>query len=228
MAIQCFTILRALRATAHHTSHRLAGHNIHHAHRALMHGVASLHATKLPAVVCVVTGLAAVGVSGFVAGSKLSGSPAPSEIGSTTNTPLPFGASGVESLLTSLIASVPSEIGSWPDTPFSYDWRETGNLPDSPSTFAWSEIGSPLGAPPSFVWSEIGGLSDIPSPSESGGSPDTPTQSAAVAEPASISILGASLFAIAVLRRRNRTRFGTQAVSDRTGSARPIGRAATG
>ncbi len=215
MAIQCFTVVRALRATAHHAAHRLARHHIHHARRAVVHRVALLHASKLPAVVCMVVALATVGGSGFVAGGKMPGSPAPNDIGSTMNSPLSLGSGGVDSSRvdrpsTSPIASLPKEVGSSPDAQFSYDWDEVGDLWHTPSTFAWNEIGSPRGRLQSMVWDQIGNLPDIPSsssPNEGSSFLDTPRGSVAVPEPASISVLVASLFGVGVLTRRNRTNF---------------------
>src|SRR6266446_22508 len=208
MAIQCFTVVRAFRATVHHAARRVAGHHMHH--RAVVKGVAS-HAAKFPEVVCVVAGLAAVGAGGFVAGSKLFGSsaPAPNEISSTINPPLSLGANSVGSLLSSLIASFPSDIVRSPDTPFSDDWGEADGLSGNPWTSAWREIGNPTTAWPLPVWHEIGNFQEIPSspwPNEAGGLSDMPSQPGTVPEPASVSVLVASLCGAAILYRRNRTR----------------------
>jgi hypothetical protein len=214
MAIECFAVARAFRAAAHHAAHRLAGHHIHHMRRAVVHHTATLHTTKFPAVVCMVAGLAAVGAGGFVAGSKTLGPAAPGESGGPISTPLFFPASGVDSPRfgvpsSSLIASLPIEVGSSPDTPFSYNWDEAGDLWHTPSTFAWSEISSPLNTWPSRIGDEVGTLQDHPSSSwanESNSTPDTPSQPGAVPEPASTSMLVASLFGAAILSRRERTR----------------------
>ena len=178
MAIQCFTVVRALRATAHHAVHRLAGHHTHHAHRAVVRGVAS-HAAHLPAVVCMVAGLAAVGVGGFVPGGKAVGSsaPVPNEIGATINPPPSFGTNGAATLLAQPIAAHSSRTGGSPATPFSFEWGETGDLLRTPSTLDWSEIGSPLDTWPSHIWpspnwNEIG-IPSLSWPNESNAILDT-------------------------------------------------------
>ena len=218
MAIQCFTVVRALRATAHHAVHRLAGHHTHHAHRAVVRGVAS-HAAHLPAVVCMVAGLATVGVGGFVAGGKVAGSsaPAPNEISGTINPPLSSGANGVANLSAGLIAAHSSRTGGSPATPFSLEWGETEDLLRTPSTLDWSEIGSPLDtwpSPiwPSPIWNEIG-IPSLSWPNESNVILDTPGPPGAVPEPASVSLLTASLFGIAILSRRRRSSAGPQLIT---------------
>src|SRR5205823_15024037 len=131
MAIQCFAVVRALRATAHQAAHRLREHHVHHVHHA-RHAVVkgAAHATKVPKVVCVAAGLATLGVGGFVAGGKALGpsAAAPNEIGSTANPPLSLGAESAGPLLTSLVASFPSDIAHSRGTPFFNDWLETGTL----------------------------------------------------------------------------------------------------
>ena len=145
-------------------------------------------------------GLAAVGVGGVVAGGKMFRTPVASQSASTTNISLSSGAGGGDSLLPSLIVPFPSGIGSSPDTLFSYDLSEAGNPWDTPSTFAWSDVG---------------GLPDIPAPSlpnEQSSAPDTPTRSVTVPEASSISVLGAALLGIVVVRWRNHARFSRERV----------------
>jgi hypothetical protein len=224
MAIECSTVVRAFRATAHHVARRLAGHHVHHARRAGVHRVAALQTTKLPVVVCIAGGLATLGAGGFVAGDKMFGSsaPAPNEIGGTINPPLAFGASGVDSqrvgrLSNSPIASRPIGARSSPDTPFSYDWDEAG-YPDTLSSFAWSEIGSPLDARLTTAWDEVGrlqGLTSVSWPNENSSILDTPSPPGAVPEPASVSVLATSLFGLAILRRHHRSRYSASASAPR-------------
>jgi len=126
-------------------------------------------------MVCVATGLAGVGVGGLAVGGKIFGSSAPIEVGSGTNPPLLYEASGVDNLLPSLIASGPGAPDSAPDTPFSHDWLEADQPRESP-------------LPPD--WSEIGNIPDISSPDTPGGPVEAP-------EPASISVMGAGLLGIA-------------------------------
>jgi hypothetical protein len=208
MAIECLTVVRAFRATVHHAAHRLAGHYLHHAHHAVVKGIVS-HAAKLPVVVCVATGLAAIGGGGLIANGRTAGPSAPRENGGTTNPALSLVTNGTVNLLTSLIGSLPNHIGGSPDTPFPYNWGEASNLSESPSTPAWSEIGSPAGTWPSPVWHEIDNFREITSslsPSEASTLSGTPSQPGAVPEPASISVLVAGLCVAAVLYRRSRTR----------------------
>jgi len=185
MAIRCFAIARALGATARNVARRFIEHKTHHAHH-LMRSALSLHTGKLPAVVCVATAVATGGIGGVVAGAQLFGS----KSWGTTNTPLPLGVSLPESLLPSLIASFPGAIGGGADTPWPNDWLEAGNPWNTAAIFPWNEA---------YYVRDIPGLSF---PEAVNSTSDTPSRSAAVPEPSSISILGASLLGIGVLRRR--------------------------
>jgi hypothetical protein len=160
---------------------------------AAAHGVASLHPLKFAAVVCVASGLTALGTGGFAVGSKMFGSPAASEIAAATGPPLSFDTSRVDNLLPSLIASSSSMVESAPKTPLSYDWHEADR---------------PLDSRLSFDWSEIGNIPDTPSRNENSAPPDISSVPVGVPEPASIAIMAGSLFAIGAFSRclRNHAR----------------------
>jgi hypothetical protein len=209
MAIQCSMVVHAVRAATHRAARRVVRHHVHHARRAVAHGVAALHTAKLPAVVCIVAGLAALGVGSFAPGGKTLPASAPTDAGGMIASPVSSGSNGADNLL-GLIAAPSSRIGSGPANPFSFEWDETRELLQTPSTFAWNELGNfadtwSSAIWPSPTWNEIGGLQDIPSPprpSESYVAVDMPGQPGAVPEPASISLLTASLFGVAFLTRR--------------------------
>ena len=197
MAIKCFAVVRAISERAHHllghTGHRLVGAHIRRTFHAAVRSLAPAYTTNVPTIVCVATGLAALGVGGFVARGTIFGSTAQSKISATTSVPTPIGASGFNGL-----PSGPRELESLPDTLFRFDWNEISG-PNAPFTLPDTWLSS--------VWGEIGSLPDRfgpPGSFVSGGSPDTPRQAAVVAvpEPGGLSIFSAYLFGIGVLRWR--------------------------
>ncbi len=188
MAVECFRLVRALGVGAHrhvrHAARRLTGR--WSAPHAAAHGVVAAHAVS-PAMVCVLTGLAAIGAGGVVAGARAYGSSVPHEIHNPATTPSAFDPAGLgDDTLT--LASFPSGgTGGAPEIPIPTDPREIGGSPDTLSSLDPSEIAASPGVPPF-------------DPNEIDSSPDDPKGPVAAPEPAGISILGPSLLALAVLR----------------------------
>jgi hypothetical protein len=173
MAIQCFTFVRSLGASAHHhirhAAHHLVGRHLPRVHHAVLHGVVSPHTAGLRATVCVVTGVAAVGAGGLVVAGKIF---LPSPVaGPTKSQILPGG-------------SVPSEPDDLGEPLSSFIPVEIGSLPDPQTSFVWSETGSP---PEASRWAD---------PSESS------SATVAIREPATGLVFSVGLLGLAVLRRR--------------------------
>jgi hypothetical protein len=194
MAVECFRLVRALGVGAHrhvrHAARRLTGRwsTLH----AAAHSVVAAHAVS-PAMVCVLTGLAAIGAGGVVAGARAYGSSVPHEIHNPATTPSAFDPAGLgDDTLT--LASFPSGgTGGAPEIPIPTDPREIDGSPDTLSLLDPSEIAASPGVPP-FDPDEIDSSPDDPK------GPVDPNRPVPAPEPAGISMFGPSLLTIVVLR----------------------------
>lgn len=170
-------------------------------------------------MVCIVTGLAGVGVGGLVAKGMGFAPVASKEVTTAVSTSAPNVPSDIGSLWASLSSFHPTEIRSLFVPPSSFDWNELGTPPVPPSSLDWNELGTPPVPPSSFDWNEV----DIPpnSPhsidtSGPGSVPVPPGEAAAILEPTSISILATSLLGLAVLLLHNKAVCGSSTKGGRS------------
>ena len=162
--MQCFTVFRTLGASARHhvkhAAHHLVAHHVHRAHHVIAHSV--IGPVPIPAMVCILTGLAALGVGALVAEGMGFAPGGSKEVTTAVSTPAPNGPSDIGSLWASLSSFHPTEIGSLLVPRSSFDWNELGSLPVPASSFDWNELGSPPVPPSSFDWNEVDSLQDSP------------------------------------------------------------------
>src|SRR6266568_3978435 len=129
MAVQCFTVVRALGTSAHHHArhfaHRFVGRHIHHAYHTISHSIGAPHA--LPAIVCVLAGLAGIGVGSLVAGNGNSRSSDPHTVDGPATTSISF---------------VPNAFGGAPNTSISFAPGNIDDPSDAPTLPLPSEVDS--------------------------------------------------------------------------------------
>ena len=192
--MQCFTAFRTLGASARHhvknAAHHLVAHHVHRAHHVIAHSV--IGPVPIPAMVCILTGLAALGVGALVAEGMSFAPPASKEVTPAVSTLAPNVPSEIGSLFASLSSFNPTEIASLPVPPSSFDWNELGSSPVPSSSFDWNEVDSLPDSPYSF---DTSGPSSVPIPSG---------QPAAVPEPTSFLALVTSLLGLATLPQYNK------------------------
>jgi hypothetical protein len=170
MILKCFAVVRAIAERAHlvgYAAHGLSAKHVVHAYRAFVHGPVHAHAILLMKMVCVTTGIAAVGVGGLAILGIAFGSAAPGESGVMPGVATPLGP-----------LNPPASFGQDTALPLVF---ETG----------WSldEAALPLGEGVDSVF-----VAPIPTDLFNNDSlPDTPNPPAPVPEPASIWIFGAYL-----------------------------------
>ena len=124
--MQCFTVFRTLGASARHhvkhAAHHLVAHHVHRAHHVIAHSV--IGPVPIPAMVCILTGLAALGVGALVAEGMGFAPGGSKEVTTAVSTPAPNGPSDIGSLWASLSSFHPTEIGSLLVPRSSFDWNE--------------------------------------------------------------------------------------------------------
>jgi hypothetical protein len=211
--MQCFTVFRTFGASVRHhvkhAAHHLVGRHLHH--HVIAHSV--IGPVPIPAMVCILTGLAAVGVGALVAKGMSFAPPASKEVAPAVSTLAPNVPSEIGSLWASLSSFHPTEIGSLLVPASSFDWNELGSLPVAPSSFDWNELGSPPVPPSSFDWNEVDSLQDFPYSFDTSGPGSAPVptgQPAAIREPTSISALAVSLLGLASLLQQKKGHLRTQ------------------
>jgi PEP-CTERM motif len=192
MALHCFAAFRALAATAHHHVNHAAYRLVRHHGYRLHHVIAHSGSLALPAMVCVVTGLAAIGISSFVPGGSNVHRFIPNDVGQLVTPPVPFDSGMLSSQPDPLPWFDSGEIGGLQSIMPPVDPSKVGDLPDPRSLFDTGDADGSADPPSSLDLSEISG------------SLDTPPQPSPVPEPTSISVLGIGLLALAVARRPKR------------------------
>jgi len=169
MAIQCFSVVRAIGASVHHHvrhfAHHFVARHLHHAHHLVSHDIFTSHAA--PAMVCVFVGVVGLGLGGLVSSGSTSGSPGPGTASGSANSPISFDPGAIGSPANAWSSFFPGGIGAGSNRPSSFVVSEIDRMPDGSIPSIPGAPGDPFDTPmPPFLPGDVdpGGIGNFPEP----------------------------------------------------------------